>query len=169
MTRLAPKSAYDILGVSPQDDFATIRRAWVALVKANHPDALGCASEDAARRLARINDAYDALRWHNPEKVRIYREQEAQTRKGRAATGARREGPKEARGSDDSTPRGGQSHETHTTAPLDYTDSRTAAIPVFMDSRLRQALVLASQNYRAVAAICNGKARQAPHRLTSCA
>lgn len=80
MTRIAPQQAYTVLGVTPEDDFATIRKAWVRLVKANHPDALGGDIETATRRLSRINDAYDSLRWHNPEKQRIHQAREAQRR-----------------------------------------------------------------------------------------
>ncbi|MBV7394320.1 J domain-containing protein [Mameliella sediminis] len=74
MTRIAPQTAYAVLGVTHEDDFATVRRAWIRLVKANHPDALGGDVETATRRLARINEAYDALCWHNPEKLRIHKE-----------------------------------------------------------------------------------------------
>lgn len=80
MTRIAPQQAYAVLGVTPEDDFATIRKAWVRLVKANHPDALGGDIETATRRLSRINDAYDSLRWHNPQKQRIHEAREAQRR-----------------------------------------------------------------------------------------
>ncbi|SMX40275.1 J domain-containing protein [Maliponia aquimaris] len=76
MSRIAPQSAFDILGVTPSDDFATIRRTWIRLVKENHPDVVGGDIEELTRKLARLNDAYDSLRWHSPDKVRI-REQEA--------------------------------------------------------------------------------------------
>ena len=76
MTRIAPQKAYAVLGVTPEDDFATIRKAWVRLVKENHPDALGGDIETASRRLARINDAYDSLRWHSPQKLRIHKKRE---------------------------------------------------------------------------------------------
>ena len=75
MSRIAPQSAFDILGVSPSDDFATIRRTWIRLVKENHPDLVGGDIEELTRKLARFNDAYDSLRWHNPDKVRIREEQ----------------------------------------------------------------------------------------------
>lgn len=80
MTRIAPQQAYTVLGVTPEDDFATIRKAWVRLVKENHPDALGGDTDTATQRLGRINDAYDSLRWHSPEKLRIYKEREDQRR-----------------------------------------------------------------------------------------
>ncbi|WP_305972498.1 MULTISPECIES: J domain-containing protein [unclassified Mameliella] len=81
MTRTAPMSAYKTLGVTPEDDFATIRRAWIRLVKAHHPDVIGGDIEEGARKLAELNDAYDALRWHNPEKLRIIAEREARDRR----------------------------------------------------------------------------------------
>jgi hypothetical protein len=87
MSRKVPLAAYDTLGVSPCDDFATIRRAWRGHVRALHPDR--CAEPaDAAARLATINDAYDALRWHR----KLDATEEAAWRRaaGRAASGARR-------------------------------------------------------------------------------
>ena len=78
MTRTAPMSAYKTLGVTPEDDFATIRRAWIRLVKVHHPDVTGGDIEEGTRKLAELNNAYDALRWHNPEKLRIMKEREAQ-------------------------------------------------------------------------------------------
>ncbi|SNS33950.1 J domain-containing protein [Antarctobacter heliothermus] len=89
MTRIAPQQAYTVLGVTPEDDFATIRKAWVRLVKANHPDALGGDIDTATRRLSRINDAYDSLRWHNPQKLRIHQAREAQRRQEARATRTR--------------------------------------------------------------------------------
>ncbi len=78
MSRIAPKKAFQILGVSPRDDFATVRRAWIRLVKENHPDVVGGDLDALTAKLTRINDAYDSLRWHSPDKVRIREERKAE-------------------------------------------------------------------------------------------
>ncbi|MGX9356870.1 DnaJ domain-containing protein [Roseobacteraceae bacterium S113] len=64
MTRVAPKNAYKILGVTPMDDFATIRKTWRSLVRAYHPDVVGGCPEAAQKRFAEINNAYDQMRFH---------------------------------------------------------------------------------------------------------
>lgn len=54
-------SAFELLGVAPDADDATIRKAWRALVRTYHPDM---AKEDPAganRRLAEINAAFDVV------------------------------------------------------------------------------------------------------------
>lgn len=99
MSRIAPQSAFDILGVTPGDDFATIRRAWIRLVKENHPDVVGGDIEELTRKLARFNDAYDSLRWHNPDKVRIRESQEKrQAGPDRRATQRRQPDPERRQG-----------------------------------------------------------------------
>lgn len=55
------KRAYKILGVTPLDSDATIRKAWIGLVRAYHPDAYRGDSEAANARLAEINAAYDVV------------------------------------------------------------------------------------------------------------
>jgi curved DNA-binding protein CbpA len=52
---------WDILGVSPWDDAATIRSAWRALVRQYHPDLARTDREGANRRLAEINHAFDVV------------------------------------------------------------------------------------------------------------
>jgi hypothetical protein len=55
---------YDTLGVSPDADAATVRRAWVDLARRNHPDLAGedPGSRDAAqRRMQEINEAWEVL------------------------------------------------------------------------------------------------------------
>ncbi|CUH78241.1 J domain-containing protein [Tropicibacter naphthalenivorans] len=64
MTRTVPQAAYDILGVLPTDDFATIRKAYLKQVRLHHPDVNAGDVDGATQRLAQINDAYDALVWH---------------------------------------------------------------------------------------------------------
>lgn len=78
MSRIASTRAFQILGVTPTDDFATIRQAWIKLVKENHPDVAGGDLAVLTAKLTRINDAYDALCWHSPEKVRIREERKAE-------------------------------------------------------------------------------------------
>lgn len=97
MTTRAPKAAYDILGVSPSDDFETIRSAWRRLVKANHPDIVGGDPGAATRRLAEINDAYDALRRHNPKAEQIIRGMQEAARKAAAQKAASRRAAARAR------------------------------------------------------------------------
>ena len=59
MTRL--QAAFDILGVSPDSDAATVKKAWRALVRTYHPDMARTDREAATRRLAAINAAFDAI------------------------------------------------------------------------------------------------------------
>lgn len=90
MTQVQLQHAFDLLGVSPSDDFATIKAAWKKLVKQHHPDVAGTDPERAARTLAKINDAYDALRAHNPHSVKIKQAlKEAEQAEARRAARAR--------------------------------------------------------------------------------
>lgn len=63
-----PDDPYTTLGVTADADAATVRARYLALVKENHPDALlarGVPEEFhpvAARKIAVINAAYDAIR-----------------------------------------------------------------------------------------------------------
>lgn len=58
---------YEVLGVSPQDDFPAIRRKYRSLVSENHPDRLiarGVPAEFHAvahERMAALNAAYEAI------------------------------------------------------------------------------------------------------------
>ncbi|GIX14914.1 MAG: molecular chaperone DjlA [Paracoccaceae bacterium] len=64
----APPDPHAVLGVSPGDDLATIRRRWRQLVREIHPDRLiarGLPEEAvrlANRRLAAINHAWEEIR-----------------------------------------------------------------------------------------------------------
>lgn len=92
MARIAPQQAYAVLGVQPKDDFATIRRAWTNLVKEHHPDAMTGDTRDTTARLTEINEAYDALRRHRPQKQRIHaqeRRRVAQANKAQREAGLR--------------------------------------------------------------------------------
>jgi hypothetical protein len=51
-------SHYDVLGVAPAADEASVRRAYVRLARRHHPDVVG---GDAARMRA-INEAWETLR-----------------------------------------------------------------------------------------------------------
>ncbi|MEL6647138.1 MAG: J domain-containing protein [Pseudomonadota bacterium] len=53
--------AFAILGVSPTDDAATIRKAWRALVRSYHPDTARTDPAGANKRLTEINVAFDAV------------------------------------------------------------------------------------------------------------
>ena len=63
--RLTP---FEVLGVSAADDYATIRKAWKRLVKANHPDQCPADAARLTKRLQQINDAFEKLRNHVPVK-----------------------------------------------------------------------------------------------------
>lgn len=52
---------YRLLGVTPQDDFATIRAAWRRLVKTYHPDVWYGSEREATERLMAVNDAFDRI------------------------------------------------------------------------------------------------------------
>lgn len=63
----AENNPWAVLGVDPNDDFATVRKRYLALVSEHHPDRLlarGVPQEFvrvANDRLAAINNAYDAI------------------------------------------------------------------------------------------------------------
>jgi hypothetical protein len=55
---------YEVLGAAPDVDAATLRRAYVAAARRNHPDVAGddpAARADAERRMQRINEAWSVL------------------------------------------------------------------------------------------------------------
>lgn len=54
-------SAFELLGVAPDSDDATIRKAWRALVRTYHPDMAKSDPQGANRRLAEINAAFDVV------------------------------------------------------------------------------------------------------------
>ena len=53
--------AYQILGVQPGDDAATVRQAWVNLVRSYHPKATGADKSAIAKHLAAIDAAFDVV------------------------------------------------------------------------------------------------------------
>ncbi len=59
--RRARKSDYDVLGVKPTDDLATVRQAWRKLVRTYHPDAFDGDKSASNEFLARVNAAYEAV------------------------------------------------------------------------------------------------------------
>jgi len=73
MRKSAKPTPFEVLGVTPADDYATIRRAWKKLVKENHPDLNGQDKDAATARLTALNAAFDRLRNHAP--LRTYRGQ----------------------------------------------------------------------------------------------
>lgn len=95
MTRTVPQDAYEILGVLPTDDFATIRKAWLQQVRRHHPDLNPNDVAAATARLAALNDAYDALVWHKKMSDEEFATQKARDRRRaeaeRRAEKARRE------------------------------------------------------------------------------
>lgn len=64
LKRSKQKDYYKILGVSRDADERTIKRAYRQLTKQHHPDkaiGLGVSKEDAEKRMAGINEAYEVL------------------------------------------------------------------------------------------------------------
>jgi hypothetical protein len=62
---MTKRDPHVVLGVEPGADLARIRAAWRRLARENHPDLLGDDPEvaiAATRRMAEINQAYQALR-----------------------------------------------------------------------------------------------------------
>lgn len=62
---VAKRDPHDVLGVSNGASPQTVKAAWRRLARENHPDLTGddpAASRVATRRMAEINDAYEALR-----------------------------------------------------------------------------------------------------------
>lgn len=59
MTHL--QAAFDLLGVPPGSDAVTVKKAWRALVRSYHPDMAKSDPQQANRRLAEINAAFDAV------------------------------------------------------------------------------------------------------------
>jgi curved DNA-binding protein CbpA len=60
-----PVDHYAVLGVTPDADHATIRRAWIRAARASHPDGQGAADPAARaradRRIRQVNEAWRVL------------------------------------------------------------------------------------------------------------
>jgi curved DNA-binding protein CbpA len=83
---MSKRDPHAVLGVEPGDSMATIKAAWRRLARTHHPDLTGddpAASRVATRRMAEINDAYEALRRDG-----IARDAGARQGDGRRAHGA---------------------------------------------------------------------------------
>lgn len=68
LKRSKQKDYYKVLGVSRDADDQTIKKNYRLLVRQNHPDkaaAKGISKEDAEKKMAQINEAYEVL--SNPE------------------------------------------------------------------------------------------------------
>lgn len=64
LKRSKQKDYYKVLGVSRDADDRTLKRAYRQLVKQHHPDkahAQGTSKEDAEKKMAAINEAYEVL------------------------------------------------------------------------------------------------------------
>lgn len=79
-------SMYDRLGVAPDADETEIRRAWLALARAHHPDAQSdaVARDEAEREMQSINEAWSIL--GDPERRRRYDDRRRAIGHGGAAT-----------------------------------------------------------------------------------
>src|SRR4051812_22196514 len=63
--RMPKRDPHDVLGVARGADPKSVKAAWRRLAREHHPDLTGDdpgASRVATRRMAEINDAYEALR-----------------------------------------------------------------------------------------------------------
>jgi len=70
----ALKKAFRDLGVEPDADRATIRKAWKAMVRAYHPDQVGTDKAEANRRLADLNAAFDLVSAWSAQDLHAYAE-----------------------------------------------------------------------------------------------
>jgi len=64
LNRSKQKDYYKVLQVPKDADERTIKRAWRTMTKTNHPDkaiALGMTKEEAEKKMAQINEAYEVL------------------------------------------------------------------------------------------------------------
>ena len=52
---------YAILGVTPQAEDVVIKAAFRALAQRYHPDKFSGSADDAHRKMAEINEAYEVL------------------------------------------------------------------------------------------------------------
>jgi len=84
------QAAFDILGISPDSDAATVKTAWRALVRSYHPDMARSDPEGATRRLAEINAAFDAIGASTEADRRGLAEAVARRRRAEAEAAARR-------------------------------------------------------------------------------
>lgn len=76
------RSPYEVLGVDPEADAATIRRAWVAAARRHHPDVAGddaAARAAAERRMQEVNEAWAVL--GDPDRRRRFDSDEALRRR----------------------------------------------------------------------------------------
>jgi curved DNA-binding protein CbpA len=63
--------AYQLLEVSPDVTDKEMRSAWRRLVRRYHPDLCKTDPEEASRRMADINAAFDALALHRAKKEEV--------------------------------------------------------------------------------------------------
>ena len=64
LKRSKKKDYYKVLGVSRDSDERTVKRAYRQLTKQHHPDkaaSQGVSKEDAEKKMASINEAYEVL------------------------------------------------------------------------------------------------------------
>jgi hypothetical protein len=123
------RDPHGVLGVQQGASLTTVKAAWRRLARQHHPDLTGddpAASRVATRKMAEINDAYEALRRADASGVRPPHEDSASADAGAAsgfgsATGRRRGGPPRPR---PSRPVTGRVDTTDTFQPRNSTTGR---------------------------------------------
>ena len=127
---MAKRDPHDVLGVTRGSSPQTIKAAWRRLARENHPDLTGddpAASRVATRRMAEINDAYEALRRADGERrAGIRAAGGTPAGSGFDEPAARRGGPPQPK---PSRPVTGRVDTTHTFRPRNATTGRGARLP----------------------------------------
>lgn len=82
--------AYDLLEVTPDVSDKEMRSAWRKLVRRYHPDLAKTDPEEASRRMAEINAAYDAVAHHRSQTDKQPDPKSQHKENARAAQAARR-------------------------------------------------------------------------------
>ena len=141
LSRVPKRDPHDVLNVQPGASPGAIKAAWRRLAREHHPDLTGddpAASRVATRRMAEINDAYEALRREGSRPAGGGRSATATgtTDYGSGAPGAaRRDGPPRPR---PSRPVTGRVDTSETFRPRNTTTGRSrgpASPPVGPPSR----------------------------------
>ncbi len=83
------ENAYRLLDVTPEASDKEMRSAWRKLVRRYHPDLAKTDPEEASRRMAEINAAFDALAHHRSKEPEAEPKPQPRRAKPRAAKPAK--------------------------------------------------------------------------------